>query len=141
MKRARKPSSIVLPWEERGARVGDWFSWLAVQRVLLVAVIAAIALGLIYAANESERRARTYGIVAEVHQTLAGFRRNYGRCPHNVRELVDAHAQLGHRFREHPRDAWGNRLWIKCPGRYDPNGEDVISAGSSGSFLDDDNIP
>jgi hypothetical protein len=41
---------------------------------------------------------------------------------------------------EEPLDAWGQPLWVRCPGRYDEDDADVVSAGPSGNFLNDDNI-
>ncbi|MEZ4246678.1 MAG: hypothetical protein R3B99_00330 [Polyangiales bacterium] len=39
-----------------------------------------------------------------------------------------------------PTDGWGHRLFLRCPGRFDPDSVDVVSAGPSGSFFVDDNV-
>jgi len=47
----------------------------------------------------------------------------------------------GRRYlRSVPLDGWGRAFWVRCPGRYDPDGADVVSAGPSGTLLADDNL-
>lgn len=133
-------SSLALPWERQGA----WSSVL-ITPGRVRAVIAAIALSIaaigIWKSVETRERIRaSREVIAETRRALAQFREEMGRCPHSLRELVSP-ARAGTRYlREEPADAWGNPLWVRCPGRYDPEGVDVVSAGPSGNFLDDDNI-
>lgn len=140
-RRKLNSKSVVLPWEQGSSRLADWLSFRAWGRLSLALVVAGCAAGVVYAAIAQDKRERTYRTIGEVHQGLMAYRRVFGRCPDTVAEFVGARARLGHRFEQHPADAWGQPLWIKCPGRYDPLGADVISAGPSGSFLDGDNIP
>jgi hypothetical protein len=43
-------------------------------------------------------------------------------------------------LRRAPTDGWGRRLFLRCPGRFDPDSVDVVSAGPSGDFFVDDNV-
>lgn len=139
---ARRPrtSSIALPWERQGSRLRELITggrW----RWAVAAIAAALALGGIFASvEEREKERRTREVIAETRRAIAQFREDMGRCPHSLRELVHP-ARAGARYlREEPIDGWGHPLWVRCPGRYDPDGADVVSAGPSGSFLVDDNI-
>ena len=37
-------------------------------------------------------------------------------------------------------DSWGNQLWYDCPGTYNPDSYDLISAGPDGEFWTSDDI-
>ena len=140
MARRRTSSSLALPWERQGSRLRELISpgrWR-----LAVAVIALIALSVVVftSVQQRERERQTREVIAEVRRALAQFREDVGRCPHNMRELVHP-ARTGTRYlHDMPEDAWGNPLWVRCPGRYDPAGVDVVSAGPSGNLLVDDNV-
>lgn len=135
-----RKSSVVLPWESRGA----WLRDLVEEgRLRIVPVVVGSALVVGWGASAAVHRhdvQRTRGTIDEVHQALDAFRLDYGRCPATLRELLHP-PRTGLRYLEaEPLDAWGNPLWIRCPGRYDPDGADVVSAGPSGNFLDADNV-
>ncbi len=139
---ARRPatSSLALPWERRGTRIRELLSggrW----RVLLALVLAAAAGYGIWQSVEARAKVRqTRAVITEVRRAVAQFRQDFGRCPYSLRELVQP-SRAGTRYlQEMPEDAWGNPLWVRCPGRYDPDGLYVVSAGPSGNFLVDDNI-
>jgi hypothetical protein len=139
--RSRTPlPSIALPWERRGTPLralvagGRWRWWIAAF------VASAIGLGIWQSAEERRRERVTRQVIAETRRALALFREEVGRCPHSFRELLHP-ARAGRRYlREMPVDGWGRPLWVRCPGRYDPDDFDVVSAGPSGNFLVDDNI-
>lgn len=106
----------------------------------------AVGLGailLLFVARSAEQRQRvreTRAAIAEVKRSIAAFRADLGRCPHSLHELMHP-PRSGQRYlRRIPVDGWGQAFWVRCPGRYDPEGVDVVSAGPSGSFLEDDNL-
>ena len=107
-----------------------------------LAVLGAVAIGWMVwrSADERERERETREVIAEVRRAIAQFREDMGRCPHSMRELVHPGRSSARYLRSEPTDGWGNPLWVRCPGRYDPDGVDVVSAGPSGNFLVDDNI-
>lgn len=107
---------------------------LALASVILLVVL------LFRAQEERERERVTRQSIEEVYDALVRFREEFGRCPRSPIELVHP-PPTGKRFlREMPRDGWGRELHIECPGYFDPDDVEVISAGRSGSFLVDDNI-
>jgi hypothetical protein len=110
-------------------------------RVGLVAIlVGTIGWSIWRSAEERERVRLTRQAIAETRRAIALFREEWGRCPHSLRELVNP-SRAGRRYlRERPVDGWGHPLWVRCPGRYDPDDIDVVSAGPSGNFLVDDNI-
>lgn len=140
MARRRVISSLALPWERQGSRLRDSLSGVRWRVLAGVLALAAIGWAIWGSAAERERERRTHEVIAETRRALAQFREDVGRCPHTIRELVHP-VRAGARYlREEPVDGWGNPLWVRCPGRYDPDGVDVVSAGPSGNFLVDDNV-
>ncbi|MBK8170095.1 MAG: type II secretion system protein GspG [Sandaracinaceae bacterium] len=139
-RRAKSQSSISLPWERRSA----WFSGLFAQGRWRVMLLIGFLLFVVYSVwSISDRNARTRATrsaIAEVQRAIARFRTDLGRCPHSTVELVHP-PRTGVRYlTELPTDGWGKALWIQCPGHWDAEEVDVVSAGPSGSFVDDDNI-
>jgi hypothetical protein len=140
-KRRKSQSTIALPWE--GTRGGIFRYWLTGARLVAVglAVILVVLVVVTFRGQEERERARTTRqAIEEVEGALVRFREELGRCPRSTVELVHP-PSTGRRFlREMPKDGWGRELHVECPGYFDPDGVDVISAGPSGSFLVDDNI-
>lgn len=131
---------IALPWERRGAWLRQLLSgrrW----KVLLAIGVVALAVALV--ASSAEHRQRvvdTRAAIGEIKRGVATFRADMGRCPQSLHELMHP-PRSGRRYlRRVPVDGWGRAFFVRCPGRYDPDGIDVLSAGPSGSFLVDDNI-
>ncbi len=137
---SRKKHEIVLPWESRSA----WLRELVYEgRLRFLPVVLGLLLLLGWTVTAALRRAdveATRRTIDDVHRALDAFRLDYGRCPTTMRELVHPPRTGNHYVDEEPIDAWGNPLWVRCPGRYDPDGADVVSAGPSGNFLDADNV-
>jgi len=137
---SRKKHDIVLPWESRGAWLRERFDG---SRLRTIPIALAVVLGLFWTVSAAVRRhdvQSTRRTIDDVHRALDAFRLDYGRCPTTMRELLHP-PRTGNRYLEaEPHDAWDNALWVRCPGRYDPDGADVVSAGPSGNFLDADNV-
>lgn len=110
-------------------------------KVLLLLGIGAGVLFLVgSSAQRAERVRDTRAASARIKRAISAFRADLGRCPHSLEELVHP-PRSGRRYlHEIPVDGWGRPFFVRCPGRYDPEDADVISAGPSGSFLEDDNI-
>jgi type II secretory pathway pseudopilin PulG len=138
--RPRTSSSISLPWERRGAWVRELF---AGRRWKLLALFAVLALVLLLVGRSAQHRQRVHDTRAamdEIHRAITAFRADVGRCPNTLDELQHP-PRSGRRYLRHvPVDGWGRAFYVRCPGRYDPGGADVVSAGADGSFLVDDNI-
>lgn len=110
-------------------------------KLVLFGAVTFLVLALVGSSAAHAGRVReTRAAIAEIKRGLAAFRADFGRCPHSIDELLHP-PRSGRRYlRQEPVDGWGRTLFVRCPGRYEPNGADVISAGPSGSFLDEDNI-
>jgi type II secretory pathway pseudopilin PulG len=139
MARKRK-ARVTLPWEERGA----WLRDLILGRRWRAVVVGMLLVGAAFLMLQSaQRRARvreTRVAITEVKRAIAAFRGEMGRCPRSTVELVHPPSPATRHLSAMPRDAWGRDLHVRCPGRYDSQEADVISAGPSGSFFIDDNV-
>jgi type II secretory pathway pseudopilin PulG len=140
MARSRQRGVIALPWERQGSRVRELIVSGRWRWVLLGLGALGVAVAIAQSADARAKERQTREAIEEVHRALAQFRTDVGRCPHSRSELVMPSRAGARYLREAPVDAWGHPLWIRCPGRYDPNDVDVVSAGPSGNFLVDDNI-
>lgn len=138
MARRRSQSDISLPWENRGNVLGRL---LGGARSRVVVALVAVVAGVFFLARTAERRnaeRETRLAIVEVTQAVQRFRSEHGRCPRSIDELL--HPPLsGRRYlRDLPRDGWGNPLLVRCPSQNDPDDVDVLAAGPSGSFFDDE---
>ena len=140
-KRRKSQSNIALPWENTSG--GFFRYWLTGARLLALglAVLFVVVVALTFRAQAERERVRsTRQAIEEVRDAFVHFREEFGRCPRSTVELVHP-PSTGRRFlREMPKDGWGQDLHVDCPGYFDPDDVDVLSAGPSGSFLEDDNI-
>jgi hypothetical protein len=137
-RRARR--GIALPWERRGAWIGQLFTRRRFGVVVGVALAVAAVLGLWRTADERARIRATRAAIAVVRRGAAEFREDLGRCPRSTVELVHP-PRTGVRYlAELPVDGWGRPLYVRCPGAADPEAIDVVSAGPSGDFFNDDNV-
>jgi hypothetical protein len=139
MKRARPQRGVYLPWEERYAWLAELASGRIWRPLTLVTVIVG-SLWVIWSVADQRSRVRvTRASIAEVQRAIAAFRAEVGRCPRSTVDLVHPPKASASYLNELPTDGWGRALYVRCPHRYDATTAEVISAGPSGSFLDDDN--
>lgn len=139
-KRAERTRQVTLPWEPRTGFVRDLLSG---RRIRLVPVFLGVLLAIGFVARHAADQrdvARTRDVIDDTHRAVARFRADMGRCPSTIRELVHPPRTGAHYLPNEPLDAWGRALWVRCPGRYDTDGEDVVSAGPSGNFLSDTTV-
>ena len=139
MARKRK-SNLTLPWERRGGTLGRLVSGQRWKALVAGLVVLIVLLMLWRSADQRARVEETRGVIANVQRAIGEFRADLGRCPRSTTELVHP-PRSGRRYlRRQPKDGWGRDLHIECPGHFDPDSAEVISAGPSGSFQSDDNI-
>lgn len=139
-KRRQRGPVIALPWERRGAWLRELIAGRRWKLMLLAAMVALGLAAVARSADQRQRRRETRAAISEVKRSIAAFRADFGRCPQNLRELQHP-PRTGRRYLRHiPVDGWGQAFWVRCPGRYDPDSADVVSAGPSGTFLADDNL-
>ena len=139
MARKRQRERVSLPWERRGGR------WRAVlrntrwQAVLGTALLVMLLVGFARYAEHRVRTRNTRVAIARVKQAIDRFRSDVGRCPTSNTELLHPPLSQKHYLDSIPEDGWGRPLHITCPGHFQDEAG-VISAGPSGSLLEDDNI-
>jgi hypothetical protein len=139
-KHAYKPGArLPLPWEREQSRLrsalsGHRFMPLLGPLLVVFALFAAYRIG----GQRADVRA-TRAMLAEVESATRAFAADLGRCPDDVSELVNPPKSGMQYLSEPPLDAWGRAPHLSCE-----SGEraliEVVSAGPSGSFLDDDNV-
>lgn len=138
-KRSRK-RNVSLPWEERGSFLSELLSLRRWRTLFAIAVALGVILLIWRRADERARTRATRVAIAEVQRAIAHFREDYERCPRSTVELVHPPSNATKYLEAMPRDAWGRELWVRCPGKSDPETADVISPGPSGSLFIDDNV-
>jgi hypothetical protein len=110
-------------------------------RSLLLSLMLALLIGSAWqVADRRSRERMTRAGIAEVQRAVSAFRAEMGRCPRSTTELVHPPRTGARYLLEVPTDGWGRELYVRCPSPLDPNAAEVVSAGPSGSFGDDDNI-
>lgn len=140
MRRRLRASPIRLPWE----RESVWLPALLSGRRWWLLVGSALLLGFVVlayrAADERARTRASRAAIAEARRAVAAFVAELGRCPHSTVELMHPPKAGAQYLNELPVDGWGRPLYVRCPGNHPHEVAEVISAGPSGSFLQDDQI-
>ena len=139
-KHANKRSArLALPWERTNRPFRQPLSG---RRLLpLLAVLALCGLtGSAYFLGERRADVRaTRATLAELDRAARAFVADLGRCPEDASELVHPPKSGMQYLSESPLDAWGHAPHLRCQVGEHTEIE-VLSAGPSGSFLDDDNV-
>ncbi|MBI2897100.1 MAG: type II secretion system protein GspG [Deltaproteobacteria bacterium] len=139
MGKRRHRSGIVIPWE-RGSAVwgvlqGRW--------VRSLALATGIVLGFwwIFRHDDNQARVReTRAAVSELSRAVGAFRADTGRCPTTLAEVARPSDAASAYLREIPRDGWGRRFSMICPGRRNPDSADIRSMGPDGTWFGMDEI-
>ena len=125
--RARRAVSVFLPWEQQG-RLYRW-SGISRARYVLLALSAVIVFVLFAQRERTESGIRaTRASLLTLRTALDSYRAaNGGDCPPDLAEL-----ERKNFIRLIPLDAWGHPFLLTCPGRFDPQGYELTSAGPDG---------
>lgn len=129
-----------MPWETRDSQLRSFLArsrW----RIWLLGALCLSALWATWAKARQRQRIRvTHAAIAEVQRAVSIFRAQVDRCPASTLELLHPPVPSARYLSELPADGWGTPLFVRCPGRRQHEGAEVVSAGPSGSLLVDDNI-
>ncbi len=139
-KRKKTPDTrLALPWEHGENPIFALFSGRRVwPLVTLLALLLGSAIAFVMGGRRSDLLS-TRATLSEVGRATRAFVRDMGRCPRATSELVHPPKSGVQYLAEIPVDAWGRSLYFRCS--YGEHAElEVVSAGPSGSFLDDDNV-
>lgn len=139
MARRRKTERVALPWEGRGGRWRGMLRRTRWQALLAMVLVVTLGVGFARYAKHRVQMRNTHVAIAQVKQAIDRFRTDVGRCPSSTTELLHPPLSQKHYLESMPSDGWGRPLHIQCPGHFQDEA-DVISAGPSGSLLEDDNI-
>lgn len=132
--------TILLPWERRRVWLAELASGRRWRGLLFLALAAGVVVLAYRVADRHGRIRTTRAAIAQVQRAVAAFRAEMERCPRSKTELVHPPRAGAQYLTEIPTDGWGRELLVRCPSPTDPNAAEIISAGPSGSFADDDNI-
>ena len=138
-RRRRQRERIALPWERRHGRLRGVVGRTRWQAIVAGLFSAALLVGFARYAENRVRMRNTRVAIAHVKQAIDRFRADVGRCPTSNAELVHPPLSQKHYLDTVPSDGWNQPLHVRCPGHFGDEA-DVISAGPSGSLLQDDNI-
>ena len=79
-----------------------------------------------------------------IKSAIDQFKTNNGHFPKILQDLVqhpaDAKDWHGPYLEKIPVDPWGNKFFYEYPGKHNPNGYDLLSAGPDGKAGTDDDI-
>jgi hypothetical protein len=136
---SKRSPRLALPWERAHRPLRVYIS----RRKFLPLIALCAVFALSYAAYFlGGRRAdvhATRAMLGEVEAATRAFLADLGRCPEDANELVHPPKSGVQYLSQPPLDAWGNAPHLRCaPGEHAEI--EVLSAGPSGSFLDDDNV-
>jgi general secretion pathway protein G len=129
MARRTRQQTIFFPWERGG---GFW-----ARRGLIRArpfVAGALMVILLLLLGARERRLvgirSTRATLSVVRSAVDAYRADHERrCPATL-DLLEKEGYLATK----PVDAWGRPLRLMCPGRWDPEGYDLMSDGPDGEI-------
>lgn len=133
--------NISLPWERRGSWRALLLSGSRWRAGLLMGLIAIAAIAVYEFSDRRHREQETLLAITDVRRALQRFRAHVGRCPRSTTELVHPPRSHTRYLRAMPKDGWGRELLVECPSSRDADEVAVLSAGPSGDFLVDDNLP
>ncbi len=132
--------ALTMPWRARGALLRELVFGRHLRHLPWIVLSILALFGLVFSAHRRVEVRQTRVAIDRAHRALTAFRLDFGRCPSSMTELVHPPRSGVRYLDEEPLDAWGHPLFVRCPGRYDADDADVVSAGPSGNFLIDDNI-
>ncbi len=141
MARSKSRTTIAMPWERRSAWLRGVFAGSRIRPAVLALGAGLVALWLYRTAAAREAERVTLANIDETQRAVSAFRVEVGRCPRSTTELVHP-PRTRHRYLDAvPTDGFGRPLRVRCPGHLDSLEADVLSAGPSGDFFIDDNLP
>ena len=118
--------------------------------LVILGTLAAIVLPKFSGTTERARRTQAQTQIATFGTALDNFEVDVGHYPNGRNGLLDliqrprdAVEWNGPYLKNEtsiPKDPWGNDYIYECPGKYNPNGYDILSMGPDGRDGGDDDI-
>jgi hypothetical protein len=138
--RKKRVAQLPLPWERTRRPLASGVSLRRLGPTVGLVLGAGSVIGAYALGTRHESVASTRALLAEVRSATRAFVSDVGRCPRDTRELMHPPRTGREYLGEPPVDAWGQPVYLRC---IDDAGHlhiEVLSAGPSGSFVDEDNI-
>jgi general secretion pathway protein G len=115
--------------------------------VTIIGILAALVVPKMVGRSEQARETAAKADIASFSTALDAFEVDNGYYPKGnagLADLVtsprDARNWRGPYVKEIAKDPWGNNYIYECPGRHNPNGYDLSSAGHDGRAGSEDDI-
>ncbi|MDB4985649.1 MAG: hypothetical protein JWN04_827 [Myxococcaceae bacterium] len=136
---SKRSPRLALPWERAHRPLRLFVSRRRFLPLLFVLALSGVTLVTYRLGVQRADVHATRAMLAEVEAATRTFLAELGRCPEDASELVHPPKSGTQYLSEPPLDAWGRAPHLRCtPGEHAEI--EVLSAGPSGSFLDDDNV-
>jgi general secretion pathway protein G len=112
--------------------------------LMIIATLAALVLPKMVGRGKQAQVTATQAQIAAFKTALEAFEVDNGYFPKTMQDLVnkpgDAQNWHGPYLDKIPQDPWNHDYIYVCPGRHNPNGFDISSAGPDGREGTDDDI-
>jgi general secretion pathway protein G len=122
-----KDRNIILPWEQRGG----FFRRPGMSRarpVLLTLAVIIVFLLIAHRERTASGIRATRASLLILRRAVDSYRADHGgECPPELAEL-----ERKSYVKQMPADAWGRPFVLTCPGRFNPDGYELSSAGPDG---------
>jgi hypothetical protein len=139
-KRTRKRTPrLPLPWEREDSLLRGLFSGRRLLPFVLLFAVLGVLAGAYWLGGRRADVMATRATLSEVSEATDAFVHDIGRCPRSLNELVHPPRSGVTYLHELPSDACGQGIYLRCESGSATDVE-VLSAGPSGSFLNDDNL-
>jgi general secretion pathway protein G len=110
----------------------------------IIAILAAIVIPKMVGRSEQARQTAAHADLSSIKTALAAYEVDSGGYPKSLQDLIqqpgNAKNWHGPYLENLPQDPWGNPYVYTFPGRHNPNGFDIYSAGPDGKAGNDDDI-
>jgi general secretion pathway protein G len=134
--------------EIRNLRLARAFTLVELMLVVtIIGILAALVVPKMVGRSEQARQTAARADIAAFSTALDAFEVDNGYYPKGSAGLADLMAAPrdarnwhGPYVKEVSKDPWGNNYIYECPGRHNPNGYDLSSAGTDGRPNTEDDI-
>jgi general secretion pathway protein G len=110
----------------------------------ILGILAALVVPKMVGRSEQARQTAVRADLSSIKTALDAFEVDNGYYPRSLQDLLQQPSNAknwhGPYLESIPRDPWGNPYVYTYPGRHNPNGYDLLSAGPDGRVGTDDDI-
>ena len=142
--RSHRPP-VVSRHRSRVTRHAPGFTLIEILLVMtIIAILAAIVIPKMVGRSEQARQTAAHADLSSIKTALDAYEVDNGFYPKGLQDLIqqpgNAKNWHGPYLESLPQDPWGNPYVYTYPGRHNPSGFDIYSAGPDGKAGNDDDI-